>query len=79
MSSAWEHEQAVADFFAKAAAEQPEAHAAAVERHPVISRKQQRTIYQKEITVGLIGLEPVRIAAKVAEEFGVESIRGTTE
>lgn len=61
-------------FLAKCAEEDPEKFAEVCAKYPTISSNQNYAIRRREVTVGLLGLQPSHISAEVARRNGFESV-----
>ena len=57
-----EHEEAVKEFFSKVKKENPDEYKRVCKENPIVTRAKMYAIFKKEITSGLVGLEPCRIS-----------------
>ena len=68
-----EHERLVATFLSEQRATNPERYKSVCAKHPTKSRKAMLRVKQREITVGLLGLQPeTGLSNYVAQQHGFE-------
>lgn len=67
------HEQQVKDFLEEAKRQDPVKYKQICEAYPIITRAKLSTIWKKEITSGLVGLEPCRISPTEATKANIDS------
>jgi hypothetical protein len=66
-------------FLRKCREDDPQRYADVCDKYPTISGRQQRRINQREIPVGLLGVQPAFIHPRTAEKYGVESVYADDE
>lgn len=70
----YEHERQVQEFLEKCKCDDEERYDAICEKYPVQSASRKKTVRRREITVGLLGLCPSRVALSTASRHDVESV-----
>ena len=72
--NAHEHFAMVDAFMQQCAEEDPEKFAEVCAKYPTITSNQNYAIRRREVSVGLLGLQPSHISAEVARRCGFESV-----
>ena len=68
------HEERVREFMKQCREERPQEVAEAIHKYPVQSSARKHIIRNREITVGLLGLQASRISLPTAEKYDLETI-----